>query len=92
MLAASGLEQENLSYWGAAFGDYDHDGCLDLFIAKYYSQYFNPGPIFRSRLYHNNCDGTFTEVTLDAGIDLPPKPVFQPVLPITTMMVGKILC
>lgn len=77
--AASGLEQENLSYWGAAFGDYDHDGCLDLFIAKYYSQYFNPGPIFRSRLYHNNCDGTFTEVTLDAGIDLPPKPVFQPV-------------
>ncbi|HEY0551337.1 MAG TPA: FG-GAP-like repeat-containing protein, partial [Verrucomicrobiae bacterium] len=39
---------------GAAWGDYDNDGFLDLFVRTY-------GP--NNALYHNNRDGTFTKVT-----------------------------
>ena len=38
---------------GAAWGDYDNDGYLDLYVTNY----------GRSVLYHNNGDGTFTDVT-----------------------------
>ncbi|MHC1769121.1 MAG: CRTAC1 family protein [Verrucomicrobiia bacterium] len=43
---------------GAAWGDYDNDGFLDLFVA-------NGGWLssFQSYLYHNRGDGTFTRVT-----------------------------
>ncbi len=41
---------------GAAWADYDNDGFLDMFVADYFSTRFN-------RLYHNNGDGTFSEVT-----------------------------
>lgn len=44
---------------GAATGDYDNDGCLDLYVTSF-------GP---NVLYHNNCDGTFTDRTRDAGVD-----------------------
>jgi enediyne biosynthesis protein E4 len=43
---------------GAAVGDYDNDGNLDLFVTAF-------GP---ATLYHNNGDGTFTDVTKRAGI------------------------
>ena len=43
----------------AAWADYDNDGWLDLFVG---------GERTRSRLYHNNRDGTFTEVALRAGV------------------------
>jgi hypothetical protein len=43
---------------GAAFGDYDNDGDLDLFLA-------NRGP---NVLYQNNGNGTFTDVTEKAGV------------------------
>ncbi len=42
---------------GAAWGDYDNDGLLDLFVASFFSSRFN-------QLYRNNGDGTFT---LDAN-------------------------
>lgn len=77
--ATAGLEQSAYDYWGAAWADYDHDGWLDLFISKYYLPTIDPEPEFRCLLYHNNGDGTFTESSLAAGIDLPPRPVFQPV-------------
>ncbi len=56
--------------WGPGFSahwvDYDCDGWLDLFVCN------NLGGLFdRSlpdRLFHNNGDGTFTEVTSEAGI------------------------
>ena len=42
---------------GAAVGDYDADGDLDLFVTT-----FGPETLFR-----NNGDGTFTDVTKEAG-------------------------
>lgn len=77
--AEAGLEQGDYFYWGAAFADYNHDGCLDLCVAKYYHPTFNPGYEFRSLLYLNNCDGTFSDVSIEAGFDLPPRTTFQPV-------------
>ncbi|MBL7943106.1 MAG: VCBS repeat-containing protein [Flavobacteriales bacterium] len=76
---AAGLEQEDHYYWGAAFCDVDHDGLLDLFIAKYHHPVLDPEPVYRSILYHNNGDGTFSNITEAAGIMLPPRTTFQPV-------------
>jgi ASPIC and UnbV/FG-GAP-like repeat/Immunoglobulin domain len=45
--------------WGAAWGDYDNDGFIDLFVAQ-------SGPDISPALqflYHNNRDGTFSRVT-----------------------------
>ena len=44
---------------GAAAGDYDNDGHVDLFV---------PG-VFRNTLYHNRGDGHFDDVTEKAGIE-----------------------
>jgi hypothetical protein len=43
---------------GVAVGDYDNDGHPDLFVTSY----------GRNVLYHNNGDGTFTDVTMKAGV------------------------
>jgi len=47
------------------WGDYDGDGWPDLFV-PYYSHIFP----YRSFLYRNNRDGTFTDVTFQAGVAL----------------------
>ncbi|HLM99343.1 MAG TPA: CRTAC1 family protein [Bryobacteraceae bacterium] len=46
---------------GVAAGDYDNDGYPDLLVTGY----------GRSILYHNNGDGTFTDVTEKARLSLP---------------------
>jgi enediyne biosynthesis protein E4 len=43
---------------GAAVGDYDNDGFEDLYLTNYGA----------NTLYHNNGDGTFTDVTDHAGV------------------------
>jgi enediyne biosynthesis protein E4 len=43
---------------GVAVGDYDNDGYPDLFVTSY----------GKNVLYHNNGDGTFTDVTGKAGV------------------------
>ncbi|MGD0471110.1 MAG: CRTAC1 family protein [Terriglobales bacterium] len=45
---------------GVAVGDYDCDGSFDIFKTNFADD--------TSNLYHNNGDGTFTEVTFEAGV------------------------
>jgi enediyne biosynthesis protein E4 len=68
----------------AGFVDYDNDGKLDLFVTRYmdwdtqhskdcggnYHTYCPPGEFPRTTniLYHNNGDGTFTDVSVKSGI------------------------
>ena len=57
----AGLLAEAQWAMGVCVGDYDNDGFDDLFVT-YYGQ---------NRLYHNNGNGTFTDVTEKAGLLLP---------------------
>lgn len=82
-LEAIGLSNEAWGT-SAAFGDYDRDGYLDLYVANYVQfaadaicrgkhgvqDYCNPQafPPTSDRLFRNNGDGTFTDVTKQAGI------------------------
>jgi hypothetical protein len=50
----------------AAWADYDNDGWLDLFVG--HEEYLNGKP-HPSALYHNNHDGTFTDVAPKLGLD-----------------------
>jgi hypothetical protein len=56
----AGLAQAgNTNYgMGVAVGDYDNDGYPDLYVTNY----------GKNILYHNNGDGTFTDVTEKAGV------------------------
>ncbi len=54
---------------GVAFFDYDHDGWLDIFLVNGWRfEGFPSGVKPTNRLYHNNRDGTFTDVTERAGL------------------------
>jgi hypothetical protein len=48
---------------GCAWGDYDNDGDLDLYLPQIYDIDYA-----YSFLYSNNGDGTFTDVTLETGV------------------------
>ncbi len=62
--------------------DYDKDGCVDLFVGRYvkfdpkyrafYAADNYPGPLDyegdTNKLFHNNCDGTFADVSEKSGI------------------------
>src|SRR5207248_11715585 len=62
-------KQAGLLSWGpsycASWVDYDCDGRLDLFVN------YNLGGMLdrrsKNRLFHNNGDGTFTDVTKESG-------------------------
>jgi hypothetical protein len=89
---ASGLGKDTGWATGVAFGDYDGDGFVDLFVPHYVDLDLKDLPTFGSKvtcryhevpvqcgprglkgspdaLYHNNGDGTFTEVAKQAGVD-----------------------
>ncbi|MBV9035610.1 MAG: CRTAC1 family protein [Acidobacteriaceae bacterium] len=54
---------------GCAFLDYDGDGWMDLyFVNSGPADFFQPRRPLRNALYKNNRDGTFTDVTEQAGV------------------------
>lgn len=54
---------------GCAFLDYDSDGWMDIYLVNSGKcDFFDPNPPLRNALYHNNRDGTFTDVTEKAGV------------------------
>ena len=64
----AGLEGSSLGFsFGVAAADYDNDGFDDLFVC-------NAG---RNALYHNNGDGTFTDVTPGSGLEHKPPNVLS---------------
>ena len=70
-----GLENKNrflleTTGCGVAFYDYDHDGWLDIFLVNgtRFDAHWTKADAPVSRLYKNNRDGTFTDVTLKAGV------------------------
>jgi hypothetical protein len=69
----SGLAADNCTTV-AAWADYDNDGFLDLYVGRYMDPRKAIPTTFYARngepnqLYHNNGDGTFTNVTDRAGV------------------------
>ncbi len=77
----AGMQVEGWSI-GTAWLDYDKDGCVDVFVGRYvkfdpkYRNYYAadnyPGPLDyepqSSVLMHNNCNGTFSDVSVKSGI------------------------
>src|SRR6266496_1322587 len=54
---------------GCGFIDYDNDGWVDIYLVNSgRCDFFHPDPPLRNALYHNNRDGTFTDVTEKAGV------------------------
>ncbi|MBR9846920.1 MAG: T9SS type A sorting domain-containing protein [Algicola sp.] len=63
---AAGFSNFNILYtYGATFGDIDNDGDLDLFISNK-----DVSGTVPNKLYRNNGDGTFSDISFAAGISL----------------------
>jgi hypothetical protein len=55
---------------GLAFYDYDHDGWLDIFLVNGWRlEGFLKGQGPHCRLFKNNRDGTFTDVSIGSGLE-----------------------
>jgi enediyne biosynthesis protein E4 len=79
--AKAGLKVDGWSI-SSTWLDYNHSGCLSLFVGRYvdfdpkYRNYYAadnyPGPLdyagTTNKLFRNNCNGTFTDVSAQSGI------------------------
>jgi hypothetical protein len=54
---------------GCAFLDYDNDGWMDIYLVNSgRCDFYEPTQPLRNALFHNNRDGTFTDVTQKGGV------------------------
>jgi hypothetical protein len=73
----AGVHQPQSQSFGTWFFDYDNDGWPDLFVTSYFfsadetlrSYLGLPRNVQTMKLYHNMKDGTFKDVTAEAGLD-----------------------
>lgn len=64
----AGISSAKAFTTAAAFGDYDNDGFLDLYVGNYIKQFHFPDHVPEPNvLYRNKGDGTFQDVTIDTG-------------------------
>ena len=59
-----GFPSETYKTFGGAWGDYNNDGFLDVFFTIRDNAQIDPNLLFK-----NNGDGTFTDVTIEAGLE-----------------------
>ncbi len=60
------IATNSMQAFGAAWGDFDNDGFIDLFAANYVSDFSEP-----NFAYHNSGDGSFTRVIKGVLVDGP---------------------
>jgi len=60
----AGFPTTTMFTYGASWGDINNDGLLDVFISNRDGTY-----TYTNKLYQNDGDGTFTDVTVSAGVD-----------------------
>ncbi len=68
--ASGQFHQIELTAGGVAVLDYNNDGCTDIFFTNGAAipSLRKTGPEYYNRLFRNNCDMTFTDVTAEAGL------------------------
>jgi hypothetical protein len=64
----AGLYTHPQNYYGVAAGDYNRDGLLDLYVSVLTLSTSNSDSLARNQLYKNLGDGTFQNVTSEAGM------------------------
>lgn len=73
----AGISGAIANNYGVSFADYDLDGNLDFYLARYQMTGNTNNPNHVNALYRNNGDGTFTDVTLAAGVADSIQPSFM---------------